>query len=432
MEAAVSSTIGREIFELIGDLYPICRSITGNGYRQTMKMLQRYVPLQVHEVPSGTQVFDWVIPREWNIRDAYVKDPAGRRVIDFGRCNLHVVGYSVPVDRVMSLEELRPHLFTLPDRPDYIPYRTSYHEDSWGFCLSHRDYLSLDDCEYEVFIDSTLTEGSLTYGELYLPGTEESEVLISCHACHPSLCNDNLSGVAVATMLAREVGATSHRLSYRFVFVPATIGAIAWLAANEDGVSRVRHGLVLAGLGDPGAFTYKRSRRGNADIDRVAVHVLKRSGVAFRETEFDPLGYDERQYCSPGFDLPVGRFSRTPYGTYPEYHTSADNLDFVTPGQLGESYRVLMEMFRALEDNRTYVSLNPKCEPQLGKRGLYASLLGADEQALLWVLNQSDGNHDLLSISDKSGLEFGSIREAARRLVNSDLLKPLPICAGSE
>ena len=426
MEAAVSSTIGREIHELIGDLYPICRSITGNGYRQTMEMLQRHVPLQVHEVPSGTQVFDWVVPREWNIRDAYVKDPAGRRVIDFGLSNLHVVGYSVPVHQTMSLESLRPHLFALPDRPDHIPYRTSYFQDSWGFCLSHRDYLSLEDCEYEVFIDSTLTEGSLTYGELYLPGTEETEVLISCHACHPSLCNDNLSGIGVATMLAREVGATSHRLSYRFVFVPATIGAITWLAANEDRVSCVRHGLVLAGLGDPGAFTYKRSRRGNAAIDRVAVHVLRRCGVAFEAIDFDPFGYDQRQYCSPAFDLPVGGLSRTPYGMYPEYHTSADNLDFVTPGQLGESHRVLMEMFRALEDNRTYVSLNPKCEPQLGKRGLYASLFGADERALLWVLSQSDGNHDLLDISDKSGIEFGSIREAARRLVTSDLLKPLP------
>jgi aminopeptidase-like protein len=423
--AAVSSTIGREIYDLIRDLYPLCRSITGNGLRQTMAILQQHIPLDVHEVPSGTPVFDWVIPREWNIRDAYLKDSTGNKVIDFQQSNLHVIGYSTPIHQTMSLDVLRPHLVTLPDRPDVIPYRTSYYRENWGFCLTHRQYLALKDGEYEVLIDSTLEEGSLTYGELYIPGAEATEVLISCHACHPSLCNDNLSAIGVATMVARELAAESRRLSYRFVFAPGTIGAITWLATHEEVVSRVRHGLVLAGVGDPGGFTYKRSRRGDAVIDRAAVHVLKQLGVPFQAIEFDPLGYDQRQYCSPGFDLPMGGLSRSAYGTYPEYHTSDDNLDFVQAEQLDESYRVLLGIIRTLEDNGTYLSLNPKCEPQLGRRGLYVSLFGVDEKALLWVLNQSDGTRDLLDIADRSGLDFGSIRDAARQLVVSALLRPL-------
>lgn len=418
-----SLAIGNEIHRLVAELYPICRSITGDGLRQSMAVLQEHIPLQVHEVSSGTQVFDWVVPREWNIRDAYVKDPKGRKVIDFRRSNLHIVGYSVPVHEVMPLDSLRSHLFTLADRPEFVPYRTAYYREDWGFCLSHRDYLSLERGDYEVFIDSSLEDGSLTYGELFLQGTEETEVLISSHTCHPSLCNDNLSGIAVATMLARELGATSHRLSYRFVFAPATIGAITWLAVNEENLSAIQHGLVLAGLGDAGAFTYKRSRRGDTEIDRAAVHVLKHSGAAFRVVDFDPFGYDERQYCSPGFDLPVGNLSRTPYGTYPEYHTSADDLDFVTSEKLGEAHSLVMQVFRALEENRTYVSLNSKCEPQLGKRGLYTSLFGAEEQALLWVLNQSDGKHDLLEIAEKSGLGFEDVKIAAKRLANNKLLR---------
>lgn len=416
------SDIGREIYELIAELYPICRSITGNGFRQTMDVLRRYVPLQIHEVPSGTQVFDWTVPREWNIRDAYVKDSRGRRVIDFQRCNLHIVSYSVPMDTVMSLHDLRPHLHTLPDRPEWIPYKTSYYEENWGFCLSHQDYLDLEDGNYEVFIDSSLERGSLTYGEFYLRGTEEAEILISCHACHPSLCNDNLSGVGLAALLAREIGKAAHRYSYRFLFVPGTIGAITWLARNEDRTPNIKHGVVLSGLGDSGEITYKKSRRGDAEIDRAAVHVLQQSGLAYGITDFDPYGYDERQYCSPGFNLPVGSLSRTPYGTYPEYHTSADNLDFVKPESLGESFSRLSEMLQVLECNRRYVNVNPKCEPQLGRRGLYSSI-GESERALLWVLNLSDGSHDLLDIAERSGLAFASIQEATARLLDSRLLR---------
>ena len=416
-----SSAIGREMHALIEELYPICRSITGNGFRQTMETLGRYIPLQIHEVPSGTQVFDWTVPREWNIRDAYVRDARGRKVIDFQRSNLHVVSYSVPVDQVMSLEELRPHIFTLPDRPEWIPYRTSYYEENWGFCLSHQDFLGLRDGDYEVLIDASLDSGFLTYGELYLQGAEDTEILISCHACHPSLCNDNLSGVSLATLLARQVSLVKHRYSYRFLFIPGTIGAIAWLALNESVIPRIGHGLVLTGLGDRGMTTYKKSRRGDAEIDRAAAHVLWHHGSPHDILEFDPFGYDERQYCSPGFDLPVGRFSRTPYGTYPEYHTSADDLDFVTAESLEDSFSRITEILAVLEDNRTFRNLNPKCEPQLGRRGLYTSI-GTNERALLWVLSLSDGSHDLLDIADRSGMHFATVKEAARRLIDGGLL----------
>lgn len=420
----VSSRIGREIYALTEELYPICRSITGNGFRQSMEILQRHIPLRIEEVASGTKVFDWTVPKEWNIRDAYVKNEEGRKVIDFRNSNLHVLGYSVPINRRMSMEELRPHLFTLPEHPDWIPYRTSYYEENWGFCLSHRDYLELGDGQYEVFIDSDLESGSLTYGELYLPGSGQEEILISCHACHPSLCNDNLSGVGVATMLAKQISLTPHRYSYRFLFIPGTIGAITWLARNEDTIPHIRHGLVLAGVGDLSRITYKRSRLGDADIDRAAFHVLQNSGLEYEIVDFDPYGYDERQYCSPGFNLPVGCLSRAPSGTYPEYHTSADDLDFIKLDRLEESLCIVSEALHLLERNRTYMNMNPKCEPQLGKRGLYSSI-GEAEHALLWVLNLSDGSHDLLGIAEKAGMRFASAQEAAMRLVHGQLLRPL-------
>ena len=420
-DPAESEGIGLELYALIEELYPICRSITGDGLRKTMQILHRYVPLQIHEIATGTQVFDWTVPKEWNIRDAWVKDARGRKVIDFQESNLHVVSYSVPVHETMPLEDLRAHLFTLPTHPEWIPYKTSYYTENWGFCLRHRDYLELADAEYEVHIDSSLTNGSLTYGEILLEGEEDSEVLVSCHACHPSLCNDNLSGVALAALLARQLGAQPHRYSYRFLFIPGTIGAITWLALNERRTSNIKHGLVLAGLGDPGPLTYKKSRRGCCDIDRAASYILERAGQAGGILDFDPYGYDERQYCSPGFDLPVGRLSRTPYATYPEYHTSADNLSFVSPDQLGESYRTVVKLFGVLEHNRKHVNTNPKCEPQLGRRGLYSSP-GPSEQALLWVLNYSDGTRDLLDIAELSGLGFTRVHEAAERLLEAGLL----------
>jgi aminopeptidase-like protein len=291
---------------LVADLYPLCRSITGDGLRDTLRGVGRILPLTLREVPSGTRVFDWTVPPEWNIRDARVKSSRGARVIDFRRSNLHVVGYSVPVRARLSLAELKPHLHTLPDHPDWIPYRTSYYEEGWGFCLSHRELGALPEDEYEVCIDSSLEPGHLTYGECVLPGTTAEEVLISCHVCHPSLCNDNLSGVVVAAFLGRALAARPHRYTYRFLFIPGTIGSITWLAHNEARVERIRHGLVLSCLGDVGRPTYKKSRRGDAEVDRVVHHVLAARGGAHAIVDFTPCGYDERLFCSPGFDLPVG------------------------------------------------------------------------------------------------------------------------------
>lgn len=419
-------TLGPEIHALVRDLYPICRSITGDGFRQTLARLNEQIPLQVREVPSGTKVFDWTVPREWNIRDAYVKNSSGERVIDFRRHNLHVVNYSVPVRRKMSLAELRPHLHTLPEQPDLIPYRTTYYQEAWGFCLPHRQLERMPEDEYEVCIDSTLRDGHLTYGECLLPGATAEEVLVSCHACHPSLCNDNLSGVAVAAFMAKHLAQVPLRYSYRFLFIPGTIGSIAWLSLNEDRARAIRHGLVLTCIGDRGNFTYKRSRRGNAEVDRAVDHILKHSGRDYATVEFSPYGYDERQYCSPGFNLAVGCLMRSPHGQFPEYHTSADDLDFVEPAALANSLATILSVFDVLEHNHTYISLNPKCEPQLGKRGLYGVMGGTNikqlEMAMLWVLNLSDGSSSLLDIAERSGLPFGVIGAAADLLLRHDLL----------
>jgi aminopeptidase-like protein len=414
--------IGHEMYRLIAELFPICRSITGNGFRQSMEILRRYIPLQIHEVPSGTQVFDWTIPKEWNIRDAYVQNSRGEKIIDFQKSNLHVLNYSIPVNKVVSLHELKEHLFTLPDHPDWVPYRTSYYRENWGFCVSHRQFTALEEDDYEVCIDSTLENGFLIYGELYLQGAEDEEMLFSCHACHPSLANDNLSGVSLSTMLAQHLATVPHRLSYRFLFIPGTIGAITWLCLNEASVHRIKHGLVITGVGDPGNLAYKKSRRGNAQVDRAALHVLKHSREPYDTIDFYPYGYDERQYCSPGFNLPVGRLSRTPYNKYPEYHSSADNLDFVHPESLADSFHKVLAILSVLENDRRYLNLTPKGEPQLGKRGIY-SAIGKNELALLWVLNLSDGTSTLLDIAERSGFEFNAIEEAAHILVEKGLLQ---------
>jgi aminopeptidase-like protein len=408
--------------------YPICRSITGDGFRRTLAIIRERVPLEVHEVPSGTQALDWTVPPEWNIREAWIADPAGRRVVDFAAGNLHVVSYSVPVRKRMTLGELRPHLHSLPDRPTLVPYRTSYYERTWGFCLAHDVLESLADGEYEVCIDSTLAPGSLTYGELLIPGEREDEVLISCHSCHPSLANDNLSGMAIAALLAESLAGRRLRYSYRFLFIPGTIGSIVWLARNEARVPRIRHGLVLTCLGDPGTTTYKRSRRGRSEIDRAVELVLRHSAAGYTVQDFFPYGYDERQYCSPGFDLAVGCLMRTPHGRFPEYHTSADNLSFIRPAALADSFAKLVGALRVLEENRSFRNLHPKGEPQLGRRGLYQAIGGLPERsgremAMLWVLNLSDGSHTLLDIAEQSGLPFGLVSETATLLESHSLLE---------
>ena len=426
-----SERLGEEIHRFAERAYPICRSITGEGVRETLALIGRIVPsLEVHEVPSGTPVFDWEVPREWNVRDAWVRGPSGEKVVDFRRHNLHLLSYSVPVHRRMPLAELQEHLFSLPERPDAIPYRTSYYRETWGFCLPHRQRESLEEGEYEVFVDTTLEPGSLTYGEFVLPGRSEATVLISAHVCHPSLGNDNLSGLGVAAHLARELTGRDLRFTYRFVFLPGTIGSITWLAMNEAAARRVQHGLVAANLGDPGPFHYKRSQRGDAEIDRAVARILSEAGEPFEIEDFIPFGYDERQYCSPGFDLAVGSLTRTPWGRYPEYHTSDDDLSLVTPRALGESLARYYGVVRLLESNLTYRNLNPCCEPQLGRRGLYRLIGGDDkgrekEMAILWVLNQSNGERSLLDIAERSGQSYGAILEAVRALVEAELLEPV-------
>lgn len=419
---------GKEMHGFIAELYPICRSITGEGVRETLRAIRKRIPLEMHEVPSGTKVFDWTVPEEWNVSDAYIMNREGKRVVDFKAHNLHLMSYSVPIRKKMTLADLRPHLFTLPDHPEWIPYRTSYYKENWGFCLRHADFERLPDDEYDVVIDTHLQRGSLTYGEFYVPGDISDEVLVSCHVCHPSLCNDNLSGIAVAVKLAETVASCPRRYSYRFLFIPGTIGSITWLAQNEQRVSRIKHGLVLTGVGDAGSITYKKSRQGNAEIDRAMAHVLRHSEETYTIIDFFPYGYDERQYCSPGFDLPVGCFMRAPHGQYPEYHSSADDLNFVKAESLVQSYGRCLEVLELLEENRTYMNQNPKCEPQLGRRGLYRAVAGQQEKqsmelSLLWVLNASDGRHTLLDIAERADLPFGKIQSAAEALLDVGLLK---------
>lgn len=420
---------GADMLDLVRRLYPICRSITGAGNRQTLAILAERLDLRIHEVPSGTPVLDWTVPPEWTIRDAWIQDPQGRKVVDFQRHNLHVVNYSQPVRRTLPLAELLPHLHSLPDRPDWIPYRTSYYQETWGFCLADSAKQALVPGDYEVCIDAELKPGHLTYGELVLPGATAEEFLFSTHICHPSLANDNLSGIAVATQLAQLLAGIPRRYTYRFLFIPGTIGSIAWLARNPETVRKIRHGLVLSCLGDAGQPTYKKSRRGDAPIDQAVAHVLRHGGCPHGLQEFSPYGYDERQYGSPGFNLPVGLFMRSPHGTYPEYHSSGDNLDFVRPEALADSLRLLLATVATIEGDGTHLNTQPMGEPQLGRRGLYDNLGGANERherqmALLWVLNQSDGAHSLLDIADRANLPFPRIQDAARQLAECGLLKP--------
>ena len=426
--------LGAEMHALVRELYPICRSITGDGVRRTLRALARVAPLELVEVASGTPVLDWTVPREWNIRDAWVADASGRRVIDFRASSLHVVNYSAPVRTHLAFAELRARLHALPDHPDWIPYRTSYYEETWGFCLTQRQLDALeargDRAEYEVVIDSTLTPGHLTYGELMLPGELEDEILISAHVCHPSLADDNLSGLAVAATLARHLSRRPRRHTLRFLFAPGTIGAITWLARNRERASRIKHGLTVTCLGDAHPFTYKRTVGGAAPIDRAAAHVLARhAGQAHETIDFFPYGYDERQYNSPGFRLPVGSLMRGRHGQFPEYHTSADNPDFVSAERLAESLGVLAEIVDVVDGDRRYRNLAPEGEPQLGKRGLYRALGGTNipnlQLAMLWALNLSDGEHSLLDIAERAAMDFTTVRAAADLLAQHGLLAPV-------
>ena len=446
-----NSTInGDEMFQLMEKLYPICRSITGDGVRETLEIIKKEIPLKIHEVPTEKKVFDWTIPKEWNINDAYIIDPHGKKVVDFQKSNLHVLNYSIPIDQKISFSELKKHIHTIPEKPDLIPYVTSYYSENWGFCMTHNNFLKLKEGEYTVKIDSKLEEGSLTYGEFLISGKSEFEILLSCYVCHPSMCNDNLSGIVLLTQIAKHFKDLKNHYSIRFIFIPETIGAITWIHQNESNLSKIKHGLVATCLGDSGKFTYKKSRQGNAEIDKTVIKILEKSKVKFKTVDFFPWGSDERQFCSPGFDLPIGSLMRSMYGTedFPEYHTSGDNLEYIKKESLEESFEKYLEIIKSLDKNKPDINfrnikrkisknsklhknLIQKCEPQLGKRGIYRILGGQNnnfekrknEFAIFWVLNLSDGTNSLEDIANRSNLPLKLIENAANILIEKHLLK---------
>jgi aminopeptidase-like protein len=424
-------SVADDLYGHVAALFPICRSITGEGLRRTLRYVADRLPMRIHEVPSGTAVLDWQVPLEWNMRGATLRTLDGRTLVDAAHNNLHLLQYSEPLDRVVSRAELDQHLYSLPAQPELVPYRTAYYAPTWGFCLSHRQRQALNDPSYRVTIDTTLAPGSLSYGECLLAGALTDEVLISVHCCHPSLANDNLSAIAVAIELGLILARQPRRFSYRLLFIPGTIGAISWLHFNRDARTRIRHGLVLSCLGDDAPPTYKKSRRGDAPIDRYVAYALRQAGHAERILPFEPYGYDERQYCSPGFDLPVGCLMRSQNGTFPEYHTSADNLDFVKPHALANSLGLLESVVAMIERDAVWRNTSPYGEPQLGRRGLYQSIGGAtaeapgfDRMSLLWVLNLADGRHALFDIAERSGQSFEAIAAAAAALSQAGLLVP--------
>jgi aminopeptidase-like protein len=424
---------GAEIHDLARRLMPIPRSLTGDGVRETLRVVGELVPLAVTEVPTGTPIFDWIAPREWNVAEAWIADASGRRIVDWRESNLRLLGYSHPVRTRLTGAELDERLYSLPEFPDRIPYRTAYWADTWGFCVTEEERRALrPDEEYEVCIDARLEDGHLTYAEALLPGESEEEVLLSTYVCHPSLANDNVSGIALLAVLgARLVERRLHR-SHRLLFSPGTLGPLAWLSRNLEGLDRIRAGLVVACVGDPGPLRYKRSRAGDTAVDRAAAYVLRGRAGSIVD-DFVPWGGDERQFCSPGFDLPVGALTRTPHGLFPEYHSSADDLDLITAESLGDSLAATLEILDVLEGDRVYASRNPYGEPQLGRRGLYREVSsGAPreeesfQRALLWVLNLADGGHSLLDVAERADLPFAVVADAAAALLDADLIEERP------
>lgn len=429
MDAAATSA-GEAMLALMRELFPLCRSITGPGLRATVERLGRVVPLAVTEVPSGTRVFDWTVPPEWSVTGAYLEDADGNRIVDFSENNLHVLGYSTAVDVTLSLDDLRPHLHTLPAYPDRIPFCSSYYRPDWGFCLQDSVARSLAGGPYHAVIDSRIEPGSLTLAEHVHRGRVDDEILVFAHTCHPSLCNDNLSGIVVAAQLAAFLRDRETHFTYRFVFAPATIGSIAWLALNESRLGRIRHGLVLAMLGDRLPLRYKASRAGNYPVDKAARHVLHTEFPGGGEVPYSPWGFDERQFATLGINLPVGRLTRALPGELPEEHTSADNFDLMSADSLGESWLACLRIMDVLERDRRFVNLQPKGEPQLGRRGLYKSTGGYYESvpqrqmAMLWLLDQSDGQATLLDIAVRADLPFDLVARTAAELIAAGLLAP--------
>jgi aminopeptidase-like protein len=426
---AGATNIGADMLALIRDLYPLPRSITGAGLRATVNRLAKLIPLDISEVATGTQVFDWTVPNEWTIDDAYIEHESGKRFAQLSESNLHVVNYSAPVDLTLSLDQLKPHLHSLPEHPDWIPYRNSYYSPAWGFCMADRELQRLPPGNYRVVIRSQLAPGSLTLAEHVHRGATGEEVLIFSHDCHPSLANDNLSGIVVAAYLAKQLESVETRYTYRFVFAPATIGSITWLATNQAVLPRIRHGLVLSLLGNVGPLYYKKTRASQCSIDHAASHVLRNGFPGSQVLSFSPWGYDERQFCSPGIDLPVGCLSRSPDANLPENHTSADHPDAIHAESLSEAWLACLEIFQTLEESLYYENLHPHGEPQLSRRGLYRTTGGyythvPDRQmALLWTLNLSDGTASILDIAERSNLPLDVVAAAARDLENAGLLR---------
>lgn len=422
--------IGQRMYALCDRLFPICRSITGDGVRETLGILQDIVPdMTIHEVPTGTQVFDWTVPKEWKIRDAWIKNSRGEKILDFQKTNLHVVGYSLPVDQKVTLAELLPLIYTQPDQPDAIPYVTSYYQERYGFCMTQRQKDVLPDDTYHIYIDSTLQDGSLTYGEILIPSTEgaEDEIFLSTYLCHPSMANNELSGPAVTIYLAKAILARkTRRYAYRLIFIPETIGAITYLSQHLPEMKRkVRVGFNVSCVGDDRTYSYVASRYGNTLADRAAKNVLSFRYPAYRSYSFLQRGSDERQYNAPGVDLPVCAVCRSKYGEYPEYHTSKDDMTLISPAGLKGAYEVYEDILEALEHNRTY-RIQCLCEPQLGKRGLYPTVSQKgkyDEvKAMMDFIAYADGENDLIAISDRIGVPVKELLPVVEKLSKNGLL----------
>lgn len=421
--------VDKEMYKLVKQLFPICRSITGNGVRETLKIIQQYIPIKIHEVPTGTKAFDWTVPKEWNIKDAYVKDKDGNKIIEFKKTNLCVVGYSTPINKVVSLSELQEHLYSLSDLPEAVPYVTSYYKERWGFCIAHKYREQLKEGEYQVFIDSELKDGSLTYGELIIPGESEKEVFLSTYVCHPSMANNELSGPAVTTFLAKWILNKQRRYTYRIIFIPETIGSITYLSKNLEVMKKnVIAGFNISCVGDNRVYSYLPTRNGDTYADKVAINILSFKHPDFTKWSFIDKGSDERQYNAPGVDLPVCCVMRSKWKSYPEYHTSLDNLDFVSSEGLAGAYDVLKECLELIEENRKY-KINCLGEPQLGKRGFYPTVTTKsfpnEVRSMMDFIAYADGENDLIDISNRINVPVRELYSIIKKLRKVDLLDVL-------
>ena len=427
-ELRTSEISGEQILAFAKRLFPITRSITGEGVRETLRLIQDILPeMQIHEVPSGTKCFDWSVPQEWQISEAYIEDAAGRRIVDFKNHNLHVVSYSTPVDEVLELDELQKHLHSLPEMPTAIPYVTSYYADRWGFCLTHEQRESLKPGRYRAVIKSKKFDGVLNYGELIMKGASKQEIFLSTYVCHPSMANNEISGPSVVTYIAKWLATLDRRYTYRIIFIPETIGSICYLSRNlKQMKSRVIAGFNISCVGDDRMYSIIESRTTDTLADRVAKHALKHVGAKTKVHTFLERGSDERQYCSPGVDLPVVGLSRTRFTSYPEYHTSLDDFSVVTAPGLRGGFDFVKACLEVLEGNHMYVATQ-LCEPQLGRRGLYPTLgargIESSVEDLLNVLAYSDGKTDLLQIAETCGISFATAHRAAQRLLGENLLR---------